>query len=78
MFSPRYLAPMRDQRPIRTREDLLRLIADAVRLLMTYLDQKEAVAVADTVLRAFKAAGLSIRRRRQDHTRNESAWSRKV
>lgn len=53
---------MREQRPIRTREDLLRLIAQAVRLQMTYLSQKEALAAADTVLRSFKAAGLSIRR----------------
>lgn len=78
MFASRYLASMRDRQPIRTREDLLRLIAQAVQLQMTYLGQKEALAVADTVLRSFKAAGLSIRRRREDQARNESTWSRKV
>lgn len=57
--------PWEPIRPIRTREDLLELIADSVRLQMTYLGQKEARAVADTVLRSFKAAGLSIRRRRE-------------
>jgi hypothetical protein len=59
------LAPMRDREPIRTREDLLRLIADAIRLQLTYLPQQQAIAVADTVLRAFKAAGLSIRRQNE-------------
>jgi hypothetical protein len=63
-FLLRYLTPMRDRPPIRTREDLLRLIAEAIRLQITYLPKQEAVAVADTVLRAFKAAGLSIRRGR--------------
>lgn len=48
---------------IRTRDDLLLLIADAVRLQLTYLDRGQAMAVADTVLRSFKAAGLSVRRR---------------
>ena len=69
---------MRDRHPIRAREDLLRLIAQGVRLQITYLGQKEALAVADTVLRAFKAAGLSIKRRREDQTRIESTWSRKT
>jgi hypothetical protein len=62
-FASGYLVAMRDPRLIRTREDLLRLIADAVRLQITYLPPQQAHAVADTVLRAFKAAGLSIRRR---------------
>jgi len=50
---------------IRTRDDLLLLIADAVRLQLTYLPRDQAMAVADTVLRSFKAAGLSVRRRRR-------------
>jgi hypothetical protein len=57
--------PWEPIRPIRTREHLLELIADSVRLQMTYLDQKQALAVADTVLRSFKAAGLSIRQKRE-------------
>ena len=59
---------MRDQRPppIRDREGLLRLIANAVRLQLTYLSREQATAVADTLLRSFKTAGLSIRRRRQN------------
>ena len=48
---------------IRTRDDLLLLIADAVRLQLTYLPREQALAIADTVLRSFKAAGLSVRRR---------------
>jgi len=49
---------------IRTRDDLLLLIADAVRLQLTYLPREQALAIADTVLRSFKAADLSVRRRR--------------
>ena len=48
---------------IRTRDDLLLLIADAVRLQLTYLERGQAMAVADTVLRSFKMARLSVRRR---------------
>jgi hypothetical protein len=56
----------RQQQPpiIRDREALLDLIANAIRLQLTYLSHKEAVAVADTVLRSLKAAGLSMRRKR--------------
>ena len=54
---------MRDQPVIRTRQDLYRLIADAVRLHFRHVSQGEAVDAADTVLRALKAAGLSIRRK---------------
>ena len=56
---------MRDEHPlIRTRDDLLELIANALRLQLTYLSEDQALAVADTILRTLKAAGLSIRRRR--------------
>jgi PleD family two-component response regulator len=60
---------MRDEphRPVvRTRDDLLRLIADAICLQLTHLTKKQAIAVADTILRSFKMAGLSISRRRKD------------
>ena len=49
---------------IQTRDDLLNLIAGAIRLQLTYLSKENALAVADTILRAFKVAGLSIRRSR--------------
>ena len=43
---------MRDDRPlIRTRTDLLELIAHALRLQLSYLSKDQALAVADTVLR---------------------------
>ena len=47
---------------IKTRDDLLNLIAGAIRLQLTYLSKEGALAVADTILRAFKVAGLSMRR----------------
>jgi hypothetical protein len=50
--------------PPRTRDDLMRIIAAAIRLQLRYLPQEQAEAVADTILRSMKAAGLSIRRRR--------------
>jgi hypothetical protein len=49
---------------IRTRDDLLELIAHVLRLQLSYLSKDQALAVADTILRTFKAARLSIRRRR--------------
>jgi hypothetical protein len=56
---------VRDDRPlIQTRDDLLELIAHALRLQLSYLSKEQAVAVADTILRTLKAARLSIRRRR--------------
>ena len=55
----------RDESVIQTRDDLLKLIADAIRLQLTYLSKENATAVADTILRAFKVAGLSIRRGRK-------------
>jgi hypothetical protein len=56
---------VRYDRPlIRTRDDLLELIAHALRLQLTYLPKDQALTVADTILRTLKAARLSIRRRR--------------
>jgi hypothetical protein len=49
---------------IRTRDDLLELIAHALRLQLTYLSKDHALAVADTILRTLKAARLSIRQNR--------------
>ena len=52
---------MRDDRPlIRTRDDLLELIAHALRLQLTYLSKDQALAVADTILHTLKwgASGL--------------------
>jgi hypothetical protein len=54
---------VRDDRPlIRTRDNLLELIAHTLRLQLSYLSKDQALAVADTILRTLKAA-LSIRRR---------------
>ena len=65
LFYTRYCAWVRDDRPlIRTRDDLLEVIAHALRLQLTYLSKDQALAVADTILRTLKAARLSIRRRR--------------
>ncbi len=47
----------------------MNLIANAIRLQITYLSRKDATAVADTVLRSMKAAGLSIKRTRDPHAR---------
>jgi hypothetical protein len=60
---------LRDREPqcplVKTRDDLMKLIADAIRLQLTYLSKEHATAVADTILRTFKMAGLSIRARRK-------------
>ena len=68
MFDTGYTAlqPEREpQRPrVRTRDDLVKLMADVNRLQLTYLSNENAQAVADTILRTFKMAGLSIRSRR--------------
>jgi hypothetical protein len=45
-----------DRALIRTRDDLLELIAHALRLQLSYLSKDQALAVADTILRTFKAA----------------------
>jgi hypothetical protein len=56
---------VRDDRPlIRTRDDLMELIAHVLRLQLSYLSKDQALAVADTILRTFKAARLSIRQNR--------------
>ena len=39
---------------IRTRDDLLELIAHILRLQLSYLSKDQALAVADTILRTFK------------------------
>ena len=60
-----YCGWVRDDRPlIRTRDDLLELIALVLRLQLSDLAKDQALAVADTILRTFKAARLSIRQRR--------------
>lgn len=43
----------------------MNLIAGAIRRQLTCLSKGAALAVADTILRAFKVAGLSIRRGRK-------------
>ena len=49
---------MRDDRPlIRTRDDLLELIAHALHLQLSYLSKDQALAVADTILRTLKPRG---------------------
>jgi hypothetical protein len=53
-----------DRLLIRTRDDLLELIAHVLRFQLSYLSKDQVLAVADTILRTFKAARLSIRRRR--------------
>jgi len=45
---------------IKTRADLLALVAWAVRRQLPYLDDHQAKAVAGTVLRSMKGAGLRI------------------
>jgi hypothetical protein len=49
---------------IRTRTACMELIAHALRLQLSYLSKDQALAVADTILRTFKAARLSIRQHR--------------
>jgi len=43
-----------------TREELLRLIARAIRRGLTFASESQASAIADTVLRDLKAAGIRI------------------
>jgi hypothetical protein len=46
---------VRDDRPlIRTRDDLLELIAHVLRLQLSYLSKDQSVAVADTILRTSR------------------------
>jgi hypothetical protein len=52
---------VRDDRPlIRTGDDLLELIAHILRLQLSYSSKDQALAVADTILRTFKAARLNL------------------
>ena len=50
-------SPGRASPLIRTRDDLLELIAHVLRLQLGYLSNDQALAVADTILRTFKAGG---------------------
>jgi hypothetical protein len=43
-----------------TREELLRLIARAIRRGLTFASESQALAIADIVLRDLKAAGIRI------------------
>jgi hypothetical protein len=45
---------------VMTREDLLRLIARAVRRSFTFASEMQALGAADTVLRDLKAVGIRI------------------
>ena len=56
--------PWEPIRPIRTRDDLIELIMDAVRLHLRELNEDDARAVAESVLQAFKMEHLAIRQRR--------------
>ena len=47
--------------PKRTRDDLLNLIARAVRKHVTYMDDRGSRAIADTVLGDLRADGFAIR-----------------
>lgn len=57
--------PWEPHRPIRDRQDLIALIAEAVRLHLPRLSETDAQAVAECVLQTFKMEGLAIRRRRR-------------
>ena len=48
-----------------TREDLLRLIARAVRRSFTFASESQAMAAADTVLRDLRAVGIRMLRPRR-------------
>ena len=47
------------------RADLMKLIVHALRTSLTWLDDNTARAVADHILREFRAAGLAIKRKRR-------------
>jgi hypothetical protein len=50
---------VRDDRPlIRTRDDLLELIAHALHLQLSYLSKDQALAVADTILRTLQGRAV--------------------
>ena len=56
--------PWEPKPPIRDRNDLVELIAEAVQLSLHHLSDPDAKAVAECVLQAFKMEGLSIRKRK--------------
>ena len=56
--------PWEPKPPIRDRDDLVELIADAVQLYLHQLSDPDAKAVAECVLQVFKMEGLSIRKRK--------------
>jgi hypothetical protein len=56
--------PWEPHRPIRDRNDLVELIADAVQLYLHHLNDADAKAVAECALQVFKMQGLSIRKRK--------------
>ena len=43
-----------------TRDEVLRVIARAIRRGMTFASESQALSIADTVLRDLKAAGIRI------------------
>src|SRR3954463_11326442 len=59
-----------------TREELLRLIARAVRRGLTFASETQALATADTVLRDLKAAGIRILPPESNHKREIKNRSR--
>jgi hypothetical protein len=59
-----------------TREELLRLIARAIRRGLTFASESHALAIADTVLRDLKAAGIRILAPQAKRRPNEEDGSR--
>ena len=55
----KWKTPMAEDSPW-TRDDLIRLIAGSLKRSLTYLNSSQAEAMADSVLRDLKAAGLRI------------------
>ena len=54
-----------------TREDLLRIIARAVRRSITFLSDRQALGAADTVLRDLKSVGIRMVRPRSNAQKPE-------
>ena len=55
--------PWEPKRPIRTRDDLIELIAAAIRLHLRDITEEDARGAAEAVLQTFKMEGLGIRQR---------------